>query len=42
MDKKVKNNKISFVLIKRFGETIRTNDVSEEEILDSIGFILGE
>jgi len=41
-DKKVKNNKISFVLIKQFGETLRTNEVSEEEILDGISFILGE
>ena len=42
MDKKVKNNRISFVLIKQFGETLRTNELSEEDILDGINFILGE
>ncbi|MBR5468656.1 MAG: 3-dehydroquinate synthase, partial [Firmicutes bacterium] len=41
-DKKVKDNKISFVLISRFGETYRTTDVTEEEILDGINYILGE
>lgn len=40
LDKKVKNNKISFVLIKKFGETLRTDDVSEEEIKEAVNYIL--
>jgi len=39
-DKKVKKNKISFVLIKKLGKTLRTSDVSEEEIKDAIEYIL--
>lgn len=39
-DKKVKNNKISFVLIKRVGETLRTDEVSENEILSAIDYVI--
>lgn len=39
-DKKVKNNKISFVLIKKIGETLRTDQVSEEEIMMAIEYVI--
>ncbi|MDD3570330.1 MAG: 3-dehydroquinate synthase [Lachnospiraceae bacterium] len=38
-DKKVKNNKISFVLIKKMGETLRTDQVTEEEIKMAIEYV---
>lgn len=40
MDKKVKNNRISFVLIKKFGETIRTENVRKKEIKEAVNYIL--
>ena len=40
-DKKVKNGNISFILINnKFGEVIRTIDVTKAEILDAIKYIL--
>ena len=40
LDKKVKDNKLSFVLIKKFGKTIRTNDVTEEEVINAINYVI--
>ena len=40
LDKKVKDNKLSFVLIKKFGKTIRTNDVTEEEVMNAINYVI--
>lgn len=39
-DKKVKNNKISFVFIKKMGETIRTDEVTEKEIISAINYVV--
>ena len=39
-DKKVKYNKISFVLIKKMGETLRTDQVLEEEIMMAIKYVI--
>ena len=41
LDKKVKNGKISFVLVNnKFGEIVRTTNVTETEVLDGIKYIL--
>ena len=39
-DKKVKDNKISFVLTKKMGETIRTTDVSEAEVMLALNTVI--
>ena len=40
LDKKVKNNKIGFVLINGFGKPFSTTDVSKDEILSAVNSIL--
>lgn len=39
-DKKVKDNKIGFVLLKSLGQCYSTTDVNEEEIIEAIDYIL--
>lgn len=39
-DKKVKDNKIGFVLIKKFGLCERTTDVTKEEIISAIEYVI--
>ena len=40
LDKKVKNNQIGFVLIQSIGRAIRTTELSKEELLDGIEYVL--
>jgi len=40
-DKKVKNNKINFVLLNKMGEPFSTDNVDKEEIYKAINMILG-
>lgn len=40
MDKKVNNNKLGFVLVKELGEYCRTSDLTEQEVLEAITYIL--
>lgn len=39
-DKKVKNNKIGFVLLNKIGEAYRTDSVSYDEIMSAISYVL--
>lgn len=40
LDKKTTNNVLNFVLINNIGETFRTKDVTKEEILEAIEYII--
>jgi 3-dehydroquinate synthase len=40
LDKKVKNNQLSFVLLSKIGEVFRTNTVEKEEIFSAISYII--
>ena len=42
LDKKVKSNKLSFVLLKGYGKPYSTSAVSREEIFDAINTISGD
>lgn len=40
LDKKVSNNTLSFVLLNKIGDVYRTKDVTKNEILEAINYIL--
>ena len=39
-DKKVNSNKLKFVIADSVGSTIRTSDISKDEVMEAIGTVL--